>query len=474
MRWGLFLLASVAAATKPLILTGMDPEQARAASKVTGAGLDNGTVSYAGFFTTQQATDNNMFFWYFQAQNGDPNAPLLIWLQGGPGGSSMFALFSEMGPYSLVPDGKGSFQPVRKEITWNDQYGMLFIDNPVGAGFSYTSMDSGYCTDSKKCVAQNLYSLLQQFYTVFTDQQKVPLYITGESYGGHYVPAIGAFIHRQNQNLPPHEIRIPLGGVAIGDGWVDPVNMVNAYPDLMFNTGLIDVNQKKIIQGMCQQTTNYIKAGQMMEAFDVWDKMLNGDVFPYPNLFHNMTGLNDYDNYLNTNPPESFEYYAPFLNLPAVQDALHVGSRKFPSNPTQCELHLLADFMVSFQEEITVLMDNYKVLLYSGQLDVIIGPALTEAFLYLVPWKGQARLANATRSVWRINPSDVEVAGYATAVDNFTYVIIRKAGHIAPFDQPAPCRDMIQRFVHSLPYPNLPDPKPSPSTQEKRKSKLSK
>jgi len=372
----------------------------------------------------------------------------------------MFGLFSEMGPYTLTPASNGDYQAVRRDVTWNDEYGMLFIDNPVGAGFSYTTQDAGYCKDSKKCVAQNLYALLQQFYTAFPDQQKVPLYITGESYGGHYVPAIAAFIHRQNQDLPPQEIRIPLAGVAIGDGWVDPVNMVNAYPDLMFNTGLISYSQKKIMQGLCQQTTDYIKAGQMMAAFEVWDKMLNGDVFPYPNLFHNMTGLNDYDNYLNTNAPDSFEFYAKFLNQPAVQQALHVGPSVFPSNPSQCELHLLEDFMVSFQQEIGLLMDNYQVLLYSGQVDVIIGPALTEAFLYLVPWKGQARLANATRSVWGINPSDSEVAGYATAVDNFTYVIIRNAGHIAPYDKPAASRDMIQRFVHRLPYPNLPDPAP--------------
>lgn len=451
------LLLCVVSALRPLVLSGMDPEQARAASKVSGAGLDNGTVSYAGYFTTQPATNNNMFFWYFESQKG-PNAPLLIWLQGGPGGSSMFGLFSEMGPYSLIPAGNGGYKAIRKEVTWNDEYGMLFIDNPVGAGFSYTTMDSGYCTDSKKCVAQNLYSLLQQFYTIFPDQQKVPLYVTGESYGGHYVPAIAAFIHRQNQALPPQEIRIPLAGVAIGDGWVDPVNMVNAYPDLMYNTGLIDYPQKKIIESMCQQTTDLIKAGQMLQAFDVWDKMLNGDVFPYPNLFHNMTGLNDYDNYLNTNAPESFEYYAAFLNQPEVQAALHVGTTKFPSNPTQCEKHLLSDFMVSFQQEIGLLMDNYKVLLYSGQVDVIIGPVLTEAFLYLVPWKGQAALANAPRSVWRITPSDPEVAGYATAVGNFTYVIIRNAGHIAPYDRPEASRDMIQRFIHNLPYPNLPDP----------------
>jgi len=446
-------------ANEPLILTGMSPEQAQAASKVVGAGLDDGTSSYAGYFTTQNETNNSMFFWYFEAQEPtEAHAPLLIWLQGGPGGSSMFGLFSEMGPYSLVPDHRKGFKAVRKDITWNDKYGMLFIDNPVGAGFSYTTSDDGYCTDTKKCVSENLYSLLQQFYLAFPAQQASKLFITGESYAGHYVPGIAAMIHTRNQNLPAGDIRIPLAGVAIGDGWVDPVNMVMAYPDMMYYTGLIGWSQKQTMYELCKQTTDLIKQDKMYDAFTVWDKMLNGDIFPYPNLFHNMTGLNDYDNYLNTNAPESFEYYAPFLNQPEVQKALHVGSVQFPSNPSECEKHLMGDFMISFQQEIATLMDNYPVLIYSGQTDVIIGPPLTEMFLTLVPWKGQERLQTAERAVWRIKDSDSEVAGYATVVDDFAYVIVRNAGHIAPYDQPAACRDMIERFVQGLPYPNLPNP----------------
>ena len=66
---------------------------------------------------------------------------------------------------------------------------MLFIDNPVGAGFSYPDAHDGgprgYCTNTKQCVADNLYGLIQGFYKIFPDQLKVPLFITGESYGGH-------------------------------------------------------------------------------------------------------------------------------------------------------------------------------------------------------------------------------------------------------------------------------------------------
>merc|ERR1712086_851619 len=194
---------------------------------------------------------------YFPTQNDKPNAPLLIWLQGGPGGSSMFGLFAEMGPFGLSAELK----LVPNAESWNTDYGMLFIDNPVGAGFSYTTDQDGYCTDTKDCVARNLYSLLQQFYQVFPEQLQSKLFITGESYGGHYVPAIGAYIHEQN--MKNENKMIPLAGIAVGDGWVDPVNMIPAYPDMVFNMGMCDASEKAKIADYCKRSVAMIEKGDM-------------------------------------------------------------------------------------------------------------------------------------------------------------------------------------------------------------------
>jgi vitellogenic carboxypeptidase-like protein len=165
----------------PLIASGrLDEalELSRVIEPATGEAMGE-----AGFITTDAERSKHMFYWFFPAQNGNESAPLVVWLQGGPGGSSLFGLFSEMGPYSLTED----LQPVKRNVTWNKDNAMLFIDNPVGAGFSFTDVPDGFCTDSKGCVAENLYSLLSQFYTLHEHLQANPLYITGESYGGHYV-----------------------------------------------------------------------------------------------------------------------------------------------------------------------------------------------------------------------------------------------------------------------------------------------
>lgn len=434
----------------PLILTGV-PEE-RESAKVNLPGW--GDAGYSGFFTTNAAATNHMFWWFFPK----PGKPLLIWLQGGPGGSSMFGLFAEMGPFNA----NAKLELVKREAgAWTDEYAMLFIDNPVGAGFSFTTTDAGYCTDTKECVASNLHALLQKFYGVFPELLSTELFITGESYGGHYVPAISAYIHRQNAAGGPAP-RIPLAGMAIGDGWIDPVNMIGGYPEMIYNLGLCDENEKAVIQDYSDRSVALIKQGEMLSAFSVWDEFLNGDVWPYANYFHNITGLNDYDNYLNTNAPAEFNYYAPYLNQPAVRAALHVGNATFPRDPDTCEKHLLADFMVSFVDELALMLNStaphYKVLVYSGQLDVIIGAPLTERFLPGVAWRGQAAYKAAHKAVWRVKPTDVEVAGYARQVGNFTQVVVRAAGHIVPGDQPIRAVDMITRFVEGRVYEHLPNP----------------
>ena len=86
---------------------------------------------------------------------------------------------------------------------------------------------------------------------------------------------------------------------------------------MIYNMGLCDESEKAKIQDYCDRSVALIKQGKMLEAFNVWDQFLNGDVWPYGNYFHNITGLNDYDNFMNTNPPKDFDYYGPPATLRA-------------------------------------------------------------------------------------------------------------------------------------------------------------
>jgi len=380
-----------------------------------------------------------MFFWFFPAGNGDANAPVLLWLQGGPGGSSLFGLFVENGPVHVNDQG----YLVPNPGSWNTEFAMLYIDNPVGTGFSFTDQDAGYSTTEVE-VGANLYSALSQFFVVFSDYAVNDFYITGESYAGKYVPAIAHTIFVNNQN--PNNKAINLVGIAIGDGISDPISMVPEYPNLIFNAGLADLPEKAILQNMTDGIVANIQQQNWMQAFLIFDEMLNGDLYPYPSYYANITGGTNYYNFLLTQEPD-YGPYDQFLNECSVRTAIHVGDLPYGATASLVEKHLLIDFMQSVAEYFPDLMETYKVMLYSGQLDIIVGYPLTETFVRTINWSGAGQYADAPKILWKVNPTDGEYAGYMHNVNNFWQVIVKGGGHILPFDQPERCLDLITRFV---------------------------
>merc|ERR1719219_3200277 len=111
--------------------------------------------------------------------------------------------------------------------------------------------------------------------------------------------------------------------------------------------------------------------------------------------------------------------------------------------------------MVSLKGEVGLLLDaGFKVLIYSGQLDIIIGPVLTELYLDTIPWLGIDGWKKQNRDIWKVDNSDSQVAGSSQSYENFNYVIVRNGGHILPYDQPRASYDMITRFVEGQSFVN--------------------
>jgi cathepsin A (carboxypeptidase C) len=139
----------------------------------------------------------------------------VVWLTGGPGCSSTLALLFENGPCSVNPDGSGtSVNP----YSWTESAHVLWIDQPAGVGFSY-----GQETDSNEAmVSEDAYYFLQTFFQTYPQYQANPLFIVGESYGGHYAPAIAHRVWRGNQELLSNTIKLNLSGLGVGNGLTNP------------------------------------------------------------------------------------------------------------------------------------------------------------------------------------------------------------------------------------------------------------
>lgn len=209
--------------------------------------LDPRVKSYSGY--ADVGKDQSIFFWFFEARDVDPKeAPLTVWINGGPGSSSMIGLFEELGPCRVDPQGRVYSNP----YSWSNVTNLLFIDQPSQVGFSYSYPVSGYATDNGIVVlpedvcpeyapegscgtyaypnitltasttsdaAPNFWKTLQGFMGAFPQYSRHGFHFATESYGGHYGPIFSQFIEEQNKNLSPRAQKIKLETVLIGNGW---------------------------------------------------------------------------------------------------------------------------------------------------------------------------------------------------------------------------------------------------------------
>ncbi|KAK9506392.1 hypothetical protein O3M35_008343 [Rhynocoris fuscipes] len=386
-------------------------------------------ISYSGFLTVNHLHNSNLFFWFFPAEINNATAPLVIWLQGGPGGSSLFGLFEENGPFYIDTN----YKLVKRDYYWTKTLNVIYIDNPVGTGFSFTGNLTGYARNQVD-VGRNLYIAVKQFLTLFPQYLNNDLYVTGESYAGKYVPALAYAIDEYNVDS---DMKINLKGIAIGDGLCDPISMLN-YADYLYQIGLIDKKIQKKLQELQDTAKRLIELEQYELATDVFSEIILGD----------NSGFSFYYNYLHYKDDNTHGDVGAFVNSKDVRSKLHVGNLTYHSGE-EVEQYLKADISRSIKPWFEVLIEKYRVVLYSGQLDIIVAYPLTLNFIHSLNWTGVEQYRNAERKLWYV---DNELAGYTKTAGKFTEILVRNAGHMVPSDQPKWAYDLIQRITGNIPF----------------------
>ncbi|XP_047538047.1 venom serine carboxypeptidase-like [Vanessa atalanta] len=392
-----------------------------------------GFISHSGFITVDKEYNSNLYFWYFPAFNKNKNAPVVLWLQGGPGGSSLFGLFTENGPIIVTKEGFST-----RKYHWALKNHLIFIDNPVGTGFSFTDED-GYCSD-EQCIAKGLYSCLQQFFKLFPSLSNNEFYITGESYAGKYIPSLAMEIH--NRNLKS-ETKINLKGLALGNAYCDPINQMD-YGNYLYQHGLIDNGQRNFFNKMQAEIVKNIQKENWMEAGILMDTLMDGDLTNF-SYFKNYTGFNNYYNFLVPANMSDMAKYINLLNKDEIRRMAHVGGLPFHSGE-KVQMHLAIDILKSVAPLVSELLSHYRVLFYNGQLDIIVAYPLTENFLRKLNFSSSDEYRKAPRTIWKV---DNEIAGYMKRAGNITEVLVRNAGHMVPYDQPKWALDLITRFIRN-------------------------
>nr|CAD7260612.1 unnamed protein product [Timema shepardi] len=383
---------------EPLFLTPLiEAGNINEAKKASRVGVLEGAErieSYSGYITVNKSFNSNLFFWFFPAEVSKNQAlsewssqlhTIIVWLQGGPGASSLFGLFEENGPFYVSK----KYVLKRRKYSWTSSNSVIYIDNPVGTG--------------------------------------------------KYVPALGYAIHTKN---PTAAVKINMQGMAIGNGLSDPEHMLH-YGDYLYQLGLIDLNAREIFHKQENLTRSYIEEKNWNKAFEAFDLLLNGDIYSYGTLFYNLTGMKNYFNYISGNKTQKGGNSDIYVQLEKVRRAIHVGNSTY-NNGNMVELHLKDDVLQSVKPWIEELLESHRIVVYNGQLDIIVAYPLTVSYLQALNWSAAASYKTAPRYKWHVGN---ELAGFVKHAGHLTEVLVRNAGHMVPGDQPKWALDLITRFT---------------------------
>ncbi|WPH04138.1 Carboxypeptidase S1-like B [Acrodontium crateriforme] len=449
--------------------------------------LTPGVKSYSGYVDIEQ--DQHSFFWFFEARNGNPkDAPLTVWINGGPGSSSMLGLFQENGPCRLDADGN----PYSNPYAWNNVSNMIFIDQPTQTGFSYSKAISGYTTaagsivqlpnatcpdyaencatysapifadtaNSTAAAAPAMWKTLQGFMGAFPQYSRKEFAFATESFGGHYGPIFNEYIKTQNEKIRHGELHgahhIDLKTVLIGNGWYDPLiqyaafynfSLENTYDLKFFNDSIQTMMYQNMYgTGNCyDQTVNCYKNG-------IDDACAAADSFCYDTVeavLDRYTGRDEYDirEFSTDANPDPFPptFFEAYLNTPKVQQA--IGAFVNFTGATTVGTAFAAtgddDREDGTIEALSKLVEQgVYVIMYFGDAD------------YICNWIGGEVVAEKVNApdycnagYVNITTSDDIVHGQVKQAGHFAFARIYESGHEVPFYQPVIALEMFERAL---------------------------
>ncbi|KAA8911273.1 hypothetical protein TRICI_003853 [Trichomonascus ciferrii] len=417
------------------------PNHALKVKNPESLGVDN-VKQYSGYLQAKEE-DKHFFYWFFESRNDPKNDPVILWLNGGPGCSSLTGLFFELGPASINSDA----EPVHNPYSWNNNASVIFLDQPVNTGYSYSS---GSVSDTVTA-GQDVYAFLTLFFKQFPEYKDVKFHIAGESYAGHYIPVFA-------DEILSHEDRdFDLDSVLIGNGLTDPLVQYDYYEPMACGKGGADaVLDETECQGMkdsesrceslIQSCYNTESSWTCVPATLYCNNAMMG---PYQR-----TGRNVYDIRTDCEPDagslcyKALDYIDSFLNKPEVKEAVgaEVDSYQGCNFDTNRNFVFAGDWMKPYHHHVTSLLNNdIPVLIYAGDKDFICNWLGNEAWTRQIEWNGAEKFAQAPVKNWTTEAG--AHAGQVTNVDHFTFLRVFGAGHMVPYNQPENALDMVNRWI---------------------------
>ncbi|XP_056210992.1 lysosomal protective protein [Falco biarmicus] len=422
----------------------------------------------------------HLHYWFVEAQSNPQSSPLVLWLNGGPGCSSMEGFLKEHGPFLIQPDG---VTLKYNDYAWNKIANMLYLESPPGVGFSYAE-DKKYATNDTE-VARNNYLALKDFLRLFPEYSKNDLFLTGESYGGVYIPTLAEWV-MQDPSLN-------LKGIAVGNGLSSYEINDNSLVYFAYYHGLLGTELWRELQAFCcsqgkcnfHDNSNLNCTLKMEEMIHIVEESGLNIYNLYAPCDGGVPGSMRYEGgYLITHDlgnsfirmPMRFSWrqnlfrmpvarkkvrmdppctnstaLSTYLNSPEVRRALHIS----PDAPEWqvCSFEVNRSYKrlyMQMNDQYLKLLGatKYRILVYNGDVDMACNFLGDEWFVDSLCQKVQV----ARRPWLYTEGGENQIGGFVKEFTNIAFLTVKGAGHMVPTDRPLSAFTMFSRFIKNEPY----------------------
>ncbi|KAL1827727.1 hypothetical protein DCAR_0206916 [Daucus carota subsp. sativus] len=406
----------------------------------------------------------HMFWWYYKSpqRTEDPNNPwpIILWLQGGPGASGVgIGNFQEVGPLDTFLKPRNS--------TWLQKADLLFVDNPVGTGYSFVEDDASFAKTDEEAAA-DLITLLISLFNSDEVLQKSPLYVVAESYGGKWAVLLGLSALKA---IEAETLKLNLGGIVLGDTWLSPEDFVFSWAPLLKDVSRLDNKgvekannltqniKQQIDQGEYEAATNsYFELEEVIDAYsnsvDFYNFLLDSAFDPLSTTTVELSQ--------KVKSKRNSRYLASLRSVPGGEADLNtlmngVLKEKLKIIPEDVQwggqagsvfMALAEEFMKPRINEVDELLaKGVNVTIYSGQVDLICSTKGTEAWVAKLKWEGIQTFLSMNRSPLYCG-GEKGTKGFTKSLRNLHFYWILNAGHYVPLDQPCVSLDMLDNIMH--------------------------
>lgn len=428
-------------------------------------------------------SDFGYFFWKFQEQslrrvddNNEDERPLILWFNGGPGCSSMDGALVESGPFRIDDKGNAVINPG----SWHTRGDLVFIDQPIGTGFSsFSQPEKKYYENDLNEISLRLIEFLGKYFEIFPEDLQKDIILAGESYAGQYIPYFASAIHEYNRNVTSSKDEniqtYNLKSLLIGNGWIDPATQSLSYLPFAMENGLIDRNSPTFNELLkqhesCQNKINSVEGNnaesstfEFPECSKIIEKLIAITSETNENEQKSCINVYNYDlkdafPACGMNWPQDISNVEKFFTQESVQKALHID-KKWENKWKECRsdvdknllnkgmkqsVHLLPD----------LLQDGIEIILFNGDKDLICNNKGILDTIDNLNWGGSKGFTDETEDyqwIYRNHETGIdENAGFIKYDKNLTFISVFNASHMVPHDKGDVSRGIVDISLNNV------------------------